>query len=154
VHEAGHLVIAQWAGVWADARIWKPENPDPGDRTWTGQVRMRHGELLSLTRHRRAMIGVAGEVANELRDDPGCSYDVVDGLVMSCFPMSPSDWRMAGAEPEIFEWVDDNEREMERRENEQARLIKAAKAVVKLLTGRLRPDFDRAAALLELEGRA
>ena len=61
---------------------------------------------------------------------------------------------MAGAEPEIFEWVDDNEREMERRENEQARLIKAAKAVVKLLTGRIRPDFDRAAALLELEGRA
>jgi hypothetical protein len=95
IHEAGHCVIARWAGVRdASAVIFRNPTDDPRqEHTWIGRAFIKRSRL-SILRH--TMIAVAGRVAEEIwnKTDP---VDVVDfsDLWYDANVMSPADWAMA-----------------------------------------------------------
>ena len=65
IHEAGHLVVARWAGAQiVSAWIVQNDNPAPGEKTYAGRVQI--AQIGGIAPHRRRMIGVAGAVAEHL----------------------------------------------------------------------------------------
>jgi hypothetical protein len=138
-HEAAHFVIAEWAGVRGNARIWKRDNPGRNELTWTGQFRVADANKLDrISRHRRTMIGVAGAVGDALRRDPDITpWEVTDYLTCTGFDdMSPTDFSMAGTDIVII-----GDPSMKQAVSDERRLIRAAEAVVELLTGELQGRF-------------
>lgn len=128
VHEAGHYVVARWAGVrQVGAWIGRSKETDlTCNRSWTGQIVWNSGRLESISDRRRMMIAVAGAFATvvwEHHFDPDDTlYLEYPGIALGDpFFMSPSDWRLADHDP------GDCSRRLER----------AAESVVELLQGEL-----------------
>jgi hypothetical protein len=100
-HEAGHVVIARWAGVsQAGANIWPSgEDADPVfDKSWIGRAFLSRAQLLRLSRIRRRMIGVAGVVGEHVWNHGAA--DILDQIDLEDpDSMSPSDWDLAGCIP-------------------------------------------------------
>jgi hypothetical protein len=93
VHEAGHLVVARWAGAEITSAWIAPNNsPAADEKTWGGGVQIVDRTVLDP--HRRRMIGVAGLIAEHLWGG---------GWIDDFWPegnMSESDWHMAECEPD------------------------------------------------------
>jgi hypothetical protein len=93
IHEAGHLVVARWAGAEiASAWIVQNDNPAPDEKTYGGRVQIV--QIGGIDPRRRRMIGVAGAVAEHLG---------AGGWIEDLWPedssISESDWSLAGCEP-------------------------------------------------------
>jgi hypothetical protein len=87
IHEAGHLVVARWAGAEiASAWIVQNDNPAPDEKTYGGRVQIV--QIGGIDPRRRRMIGVAGAVAEHLG---------AGGWIEDFWPedssISESDWR-------------------------------------------------------------
>ena len=102
IHEAGHLVIARWAGLsQAQAIIFR--NPDASavndldQKKWIGKAFLPDS-LRRLSQVRRAMIGVAGAVAEAVWTGDA---DLLDDDAIWADPgiMSEADWGFAGCLP-------------------------------------------------------
>lgn len=92
IHEAGHLVVARWAGVQiVSAWIIPNDNPAPGEKTYAGRVQI--AQIGGIAPHRRRMIGVAGAVAEHL----GAGL-WIENFSLEDSSVSESDWSLAGCE--------------------------------------------------------
>lgn len=89
VHEAGHLVVARWAGAEiASAWIIPNDGLAADEKAWGGRVQIC-GRIVDP--HRRRMVGVAGAIAEHLWRDGWIEDFWPDG-------MCDADWQFAGYE--------------------------------------------------------
>jgi hypothetical protein len=102
IHEAAHEVVAEHYGI-RPSRSWI--GPSPGnlisEKTWIGQNCFDWEQLFVLRPKHRAMIGIAGAIAENAwlsRRDPNAGRALED-LLDSCDSMSPTDWSFTGCEP-------------------------------------------------------
>lgn len=96
IHEAGHLVAADWRGVEAYGRIWATGSDDPNDKPWIGAASMRSRTSAATER----LIGVAGAVAEYCwRYQRDAEQLLEDWLWEDPDIMSPSDWQWARTAP-------------------------------------------------------
>lgn len=140
MHEAGHIVIAEHFCVdVALAAIWPTPRANALDeKTWLGRVQI-FADFESRPDVWRA-IGVAGAVAEAIwfeRDDRAVEENYWEFVFDEPAAMSPSDWKLCRAEPEI----------------DADELAAAAAVVADLLLGELREKLIRAARRLIVEAR-
>jgi hypothetical protein len=93
IHEAGHVVIAQWLGAhFVRAAIWQTGRDLRDGKTWAGNTETM---LLKPNRAHQRMIAVAGSVAELCWGRQDVSHDFWEDPDQ----MSPTDWEMAGCKP-------------------------------------------------------
>jgi hypothetical protein len=99
LHEAGHFVLAQWAGVREIGAWIAPINvADPMKRkTWIGQCVYTPRQFDAISVRRQMMVAVAGAFAEQVWGErfTGDYIEVGDSLWDANF-MSDSDWDMTG----------------------------------------------------------
>lgn len=105
-HEAGHHAMYRHYGSDGDTFIWKNMSDDPSEVCWNGQFRprvcpqqvhlakIRGGSLSVLPENWRALVGMAGLVAEEIfrgiTSDTGIIYDFICQRI-SCGEASATD---------------------------------------------------------------
>ena len=139
-HEAGHIVVAQHFGIAVlGAAIWPVNREDPLlEATWSGQISVFRGSDNRPDVWRA--IGIAGTVAEAIWFDRDGQADLElfwDFAFDEVAAMSPSDWRLCCAEPEI----------------DSEELETAAADVAGLLLGELRETLIKTARRLIIEAR-
>jgi hypothetical protein len=147
VHEAGHFVVAGWAGVrQVGAWIGRSATTDfRNNRSWVGQMLWSEKHMDRLSERRRMMVAVAGAFAVEVWEghfdpdpDDGGSYYLGCPEEALCDPafMSPTDWRLAD-----HDWGDAS-----------PQLIRAAESAIELLEGELWQPLIAASRTLIRDG--
>lgn len=138
-HEAGHFVVATWAGMRnIGAWIGPRRTNDPlHDATWTGQ--MMRPDWDALSPHRRRMVAMAGGMAEFLWRAESWELECfcAEDWLSEPEVMSPSDWFHAGGNIVLVHLT-----------CEDQGWQRSATQVLKLLSGPLRESWLRAARTL------
>jgi hypothetical protein len=147
VHEAGHIVIAQYFGdrdAWG--RIHQLDGRDEqfhrANKSWIGQS--TYNPRFVNTEYRRQMLGIAGVAAEWAWESPEAGDHDYDGCLEDA-GMSPSDW-------EAFSMIPDDDEEQKRWHRAYVMFTRCFRLF--RLDGRLRPKLIATTrALIQEEAR-
>jgi hypothetical protein len=130
IHEAGHFVMARWAGVRCTGAWMSPSYSIDGGGSFVGLTGFHHDQMQRLSHYRRMMIGVAGAMAEVIwNDQNGFAQEEHLGI-------SGNDWATIGDDPE----------------RPSAKVHRACIAAGRLFEGEQWEPLIKAARVLMMEG--